>query len=122
MESKKPNLLRSFRYAFEGMYAAIKTETNWKIGLVESILVILAGLYFKISTSEWIMVIILIGVVLSAELGNSATEAIVDSFTSDQHPGAKKAKDFYAGAVVLVIIAAAIAGFMIFWPYLKQLL
>lgn len=115
----KSNLLRSFRYAFEGMYSGIKTETNWKIGIIEAIFVIIAGFYFHISRIDWIIVIILIGLVLSAELGNSATEAIVDSFTSKEHPGAKLAKDFSAAAVVIMIIAAGVVGAMIFLPYLK---
>lgn len=118
--SRKPrsNLLKSFKYAFEGIYAGLKTETNWKIGLLEALVVILAGFYFHLSRSDWIVIIILIGLVLSAELGNSATEAIVDSFTQEEHPGAKLAKDFSAGAVVIVIISAAVAGLLIFWPYL----
>lgn len=117
--AKNSNLLKSFRYAFEGIYSAIKTETNWKIGILEAILVIVAGFTLHISKSDWIIVIILIGLVLSAELGNSAIEAIVDSFTPDQHPGAKLAKDFSAGSVVIVIMTAAIVGFLVFLPYLR---
>ncbi|MDO8498544.1 MAG: diacylglycerol kinase family protein [bacterium] len=117
MESTR-KLARSFKYAFEGMYSGIKTETNWKIGLLEAFLVILAGFYFQITGTEWMIVILLIGLVLSAELGNSAVEAIVDSFTEEQHPKAKLAKDFSAGSVVIVIIASAIVGLMIFLPYL----
>ncbi len=119
MEPKKrSNLLRSFRYAFEGMYSGIKTETNWRIGIVEAVLVAAAGLYYHLPRFEWIIVIILIGLVLSAELGNSAVEAIVDSFTAERHQGAKLAKDFSAGSVVIVIITAAVVGLMIFWPHL----
>ncbi|KKR81359.1 MAG: Prokaryotic diacylglycerol kinase [Candidatus Daviesbacteria bacterium GW2011_GWA1_41_61] len=114
-------LFHSFRFAFEGMYSAIKTETNWKIGLIEAFLVILAGFYFQISRVDWMIVIILIGLVLSAELGNSAVEAIVDSFTEEVHPKAKLAKDFSAGSVVIVIIASAIVGLIIFLPYLKAM-
>lgn len=117
-KGKRSNLFKSFKYAFEGMYAALKTETNWKIGLLEALVVILASFYFHISRSDWIIIIILIGLVLSAELGNSATEAIVNSFTQDQHPGAKLAKDFSAGAVVIVIISSAVAGILVFLPYL----
>lgn len=123
METKvKPrsNIFRSFRYAFEGMYSGIKTETNWKIGLLEAIIVVLVGFYLNISRTDWIIVILLIGLVLSAELGNSAVEAIVDSFTKEEHPGAKLAKDFAAGSVVIVIITAAIVGTIIFLPYLSR--
>lgn len=117
--TKQPQkLARSFKYAFEGIYSGIKTETNWKIGLIEAFIVILAGLYFQISRWEWIIVLILIGLVLSAELGNSAVEAIVDSFMPDEHPKAKLAKDFSAGSVVIMILTAGIIGAVIFLPYL----
>lgn len=111
-------LARSFKYAFEGIYSGIKTETNWKIGLIEAFAVIIAGFVLNISRDDWIIVIILIGLVLSAELGNSAIEAIVNSFTQEHHPGAKLAKDFAAGSVVIVIITAAVVGTMVFWPYI----
>lgn len=117
--SKHPKkLAKSFKYAFEGFYAGIKTETNWKIGILQAIVVILAGVYFQISNLEWILVTILIGLILSAELGNSAVEAIVDSFMPDEHPKAKLAKDFAAGSVVIIIVASAIVGLIIFLPYL----
>lgn len=115
--NKKSNLLRSFKYAFEGIYSGIKTETNWKIGIIEAFFVLLLSFYFNISRTDWIIVIVLIGVVLYAELCNSAIEAIVNSFTSTQHPGAKLAKDFSAGSVVILIIAAAVVGLIIFAPY-----
>lgn len=123
MESKKGfNLLKSFRYAFEGMSSGIKSETNWKIGVLEAIIVIFAGIFFQISKTEWIIVILLIGVVLYAELCNSAIETIVDSFTENVHPQAKIAKDFSAGSVVILIVAAGIIGFIIFLPYIKNYL
>ena len=118
MTEHPKKLVRSFRFAFEGMYSAVKTETNWKIGLIEAVVVIAAGFYLKLSRNDWIIVALMIGLVLSAELGNSAVEAIVNSFTDEYHPGAKLAKDFSAGSVVIIIIAAAIVGILVFWPYL----
>lgn len=112
-------LLRSFRFAFEGIYSGIKTETNWIIGLIEAIIVITVSWYLNVSRADWIIIIILIGLVLYAELCNSAIEAIVDSFAPEVHPGAKLAKDFSAGSVVILILAAAVVGWIIFWPYIS---
>lgn len=117
-EKPKFNLIRSFKFAFEGIYSGSKTETNWKIGIIEAIIVVAAGFYLNISKEDWMIVIVLIGVVLYAELCNSAIEAIVDSFTPNEHPRAKLAKDLSAGSVVILIIAAAVVGLMIFLPYL----
>ncbi|MDO8610625.1 MAG: diacylglycerol kinase family protein [bacterium] len=112
-------IAKSFRFAFEGIWAGVKSETNWTIGIIEAIVVIWAGFYLNISKSDWIIVILLIGLVLYAELCNSAIEAIVDSFTPEEHPKAKLAKDFSAGSVVILIIAAAVVGTIIFWPYVS---
>jgi len=115
-------LLRSFKYAFAGLSEAVQTETNWKIGILEAIIVIAGGFYFNISKLDWILVILLIGIVLSAELCNSAIEAIVDSFVDREHPRAKIAKDFAAAQSVILIISAGIAGILIFWPYFIKII
>lgn len=112
-------IAKSFRFAFEGIWAGVKSETNWTIGIIEATVVIWAGFYLNISKSDWIIVVLLIGLVLYAELCNSAIEAIVDSFTPEEHPKAKLAKDFSAGSVVILIIAAAVVGIIIFWPYVS---
>lgn len=113
-------LTRSFKFAFGGLWAGIKSETNWTIGIAESIIVIAAGFFFQISKLDWIIIILLIGVVLYAELCNSAIELIVDSFTPEEHPKAKLAKDFSAGSVVILVIAAGIIGLIIFLPYISK--
>lgn len=118
-EKPKSNLFHSFKYGLAGLHSATKTETNWKIGLIEAVVVIFAGFYFNISRADWVWVLILIGLVLNAELTNSAIEIIVDQFTNKEHPGAKLAKDIAAGSVVIIILVAAIAGVIIFLPYFK---
>lgn len=108
----------SFKYAFEGIVAALKEEPNLKIHIGVAALVVLLGWYLNISRGEWLMLILTIGVVISVELTNTAIEAVVDSFVSETHSGAKKAKDISAGAVLVVSIMAVIIGLMVFLPYL----
>ncbi len=125
MESSKSlprKIINSFRYAFHGFSAAVKTETNWRIGIIESVVVIIGAFYLNISLLDWVLVILTIGIVLSAELCNSAIEAIVDSFVESEHPKAKIAKDFAAGQSVITVLAAAVVGIIIFWPYIQNLL
>jgi undecaprenol kinase len=108
----------SFKNAFEGLAAAVKLETNIKIHLFLAFLVVILAILLQISLSDWVKVIILIGLVISLELTNTAIEAVVDAFTSQHHEGAKLAKDISAGAVLVAAITAAIAGILIFLPYL----
>lgn len=108
----------SFKYALEGIAAAAKEEPNLKFHFIFTILVTLAGLYLNLSKTDWIIVITMIGLVITVELTNTAIEAVVDSFTDQEHPKAKLAKDISAGAVLIVSITAVMVGLLVFLPYL----
>ena len=118
MIEKSKNVITSFKYAFQGVFSAIKTERNLKIHISIMILVIIAGIFFKISKMEWIICIILFGLVISLELVNSAIETTVDIAMPEINEKAKNAKDMAAGAVLVSAIAAAIIGLIIFVPKL----
>lgn len=109
-------LIKSFKYAFEGIFTGIKKEQNMKIHMVIMILVIIFGILFKISKIEWMICIALFGLVISMELINTAIENTVDLITKEKNERAKIAKDVAAGAVLVSAIAAAIIGLMIFVP------
>ena len=122
MVNKSKNVISSFKYAFQGMFSALKTERNLKIHVTIMILVIIAGIVLKISKIEWIICIILFGLVIGGEMLNSAIETVVDIAMPDINPKAKFANDAAAGAVLVFAIASAIIGFMIFGPKLIALL
>lgn len=113
---KKKNLLKSFKYAFEGIITGIKEEKNMKIHITIMILVIIFGIILKIDKIEWIICIILFGFVISLELVNTAIENTVDLVTIEKMPKAKIAKDVAAGAVLIAAITSAIIGLIIFVP------
>jgi len=109
----------AFKYAFEGIRDAIRHEPNLKFHLFFALLVIIAGFFFQISLLDWIVVLIMIGLVITLELTNTAIEAVVDSFTEKEHPSAKYAKDIAAGAVMIVALVSVIVGLIIFLPYIQ---
>lgn len=117
----KGNLLKSFQYAFAGIWVALKSERNLYIHIFFMLMVILAGFIFKINTYEWIICIILFIVVISAEMFNTAIETTVDIAMPQQHDLAKKAKDVAAGAVLITAIGAAVIGMIIFVPKIMSL-
>ena len=100
--------------AIKGWGHALKTELNLKFDVLVAILTIVLGIVFKISINEWMICITLIGLVLSAELMNTAVETVVDMFTREKNELAGKAKDISAGAVLILAIASAIVGGIIF--------
>lgn len=111
--------IKSFKYAFQGIWSLIKEEHNFRIHLVATALVTALGFYFQVSRAEWLWLVFAIGLVLSAEAFNSAIERLVDLQEPEQNPKAGKIKDMAAGAVLLSAIAAAIIGVLIFWPYFR---
>lgn len=118
MESKKFHVL-SFKYAFEGLVAALKEEPNLKFHFLAGFLAVLIGFLLDISRQDWMIIIILIGFVIAIELTNTAIEAVVDHVIQTNHQGAKLAKDISAAAVLIAAITASIIGFLIFIPYFK---
>lgn len=111
------NRAMSFKYAIDGISTALKEEPNIQIHFLIGLLVILAGFFFNISKTDWLFIIVFTGLVIALEMTNTAIEAVVDSFTDQEHPAAKLAKDISAGAVLVVSITSAIAGIIIFLPY-----
>lgn len=119
---KIKKIANSFKYAFQGLLASFKTERNMKIHILIMILVILMGVTLKINIIEWIISIILFGMVISAELFNTVIETVVDMIVQYKDPKAKLAKDISAGAVLVLAISSAIIGLIIFIPKLFTLI
>lgn len=114
MKNKK--MINSFKNAFNGMIVSFKQERNMKIHISIMFLVILLGIIFKIKTVEWIICIICFALVIGGELFNTAIEITIDIAMPNFNEKAKKAKDISAGAVLVLAIASAIIGFIIFVP------
>lgn len=106
----------TFVYALRGWKKAVKGEKNLKIDCAIAVIVIILGILLKINTGEWIICILLIGLVLSAELMNTAIETVVDMYTRKRNVLAEKAKDIAAGSVLIIAVTAAIIGLIIFIP------
>ncbi len=119
MNYKKFSIL-SFKYAFEGLLAALKEEPNLKFHFLIAFLALLLSFIFKISKTDFLIIILVIGLVISIELTNTAIEAVVDRFVESEHPGAKLAKDISAGAVLIAAATATIIGIIIFLPYIRR--
>lgn len=109
--------IRSFKYAFQGIRILIRNEHNARIHLCATILVVIAGLFFKLTSGEWIAVLFAIGFVFSAEAVNSAIEYLADAVSPAPDPLIGHAKDLAAGAVLIAAFIAAIIGCIVFIPH-----
>ncbi len=112
--------LRSFGYAWKGIRCCIGKEQNLSFHIVAATLVVAAGFVLGITRTEWMIAVLCIGIVAAAELFNTAIEKLVDMVSPERHPMAGKVKDIAAGAVLICAVAAAIAGILLFAPYLTR--
>lgn len=113
---------RSFGYAFEGIRSLLRDEHNSRIHVFAMVCVVVCGFGLRISAMEWCVVALCCGSVLMAEAMNSAVEAIADLVSPEYHPLVKKAKDVAAAGVLMMAIATATAGLIIFLPKIFELI
>ncbi len=111
----------SVGYALKGLKIGFKEESNFQIQVTLGIIAVLLGAYFHISSVEWLFVIGASGLVLSAELLNTALEELCDMLKTTHDPHVAKIKDLAAGAVLAASASALCIGIIIFLPKLLSL-
>jgi undecaprenol kinase len=116
-------LLKSFAYAFRGIYITFKTERNFKIHLVGLVITVAMGIYLGLSIEKWGLIIFSAGFVLVAELFNTAVERLGDEAAGGKlNHIVRDSKDIAAGAVLLSTITALIIGIIVlFIPFIQKM-
>ena len=112
------SLLWSFDYAIRGIVYAIRTQRNMRLHMIAAASVIVLALMLRVSGLELIALLFAIGLVLVAELVNTAVEAAVDLAVETFDPLAAVAKDVAAGAVLVAAITAVAVGYVVFFARL----
>ena len=110
--------IRSIRIALEGVKQVLLTQQNAKIHAGFSIAVILLGLLLDISRWEWMVLVIVMGLVWSAEIFNTAIELITDMISPEEDPLIKVIKDISAGGVLIAAFISILVGLLLFGPLL----
>lgn len=115
-EFKNPTFFNAMKNAIRGCSLAIKNERNIKIQIVAAIIATIMGFMFRISSVEWLVLVLTIFFVIVTECLNTAIEKTVDMITNKYSESAKNVKDISAGAVLFSAIASVIVGLIIFLP------
>jgi undecaprenol kinase len=111
---KNKNWHESFRNAVSGIRKTIINEKNFRVQIFLGIIAVIACIIFRVEAWQFVMVAVAIFFVLSAELVNTAIEALTDlSCKGKIDPLAKTAKDAAAGAVLLASVFAVIVGIVV---------
>lgn len=115
------NRFRSFRFALNGLFYFFKTQHNGWIQGTIGLTSILLGLVLNINLIEWTLLMIVIGMVITAEILNTAIELLTDIVSPEFDEKAGRVKDIAAGAVLFSSLISVAAGIMIFVPKIAVL-
>lgn len=112
--------MKKFKVALSGIYQAFKTETSLKVHFGSALTVCAGGFFFKLSNTDWCIIVIAILLVIAAELFNTAIEKLCDIIEPDHNYKIGLIKDISAGAVLVITIGAIVVGIIIFTPYITN--
>jgi undecaprenol kinase len=112
---KNQPITRRFRFAFQGLAAAWRTERNFRIQLIALLGVVAVLLIVKVEPVWWALVLATSGGVLTAELLNTAMEHLADHLHPETHPQIQIVKDCAAAAVLVTATAAVAVGVALFF-------
>ena len=108
--------VKSVGYAFKGAVLLLKTEASVKVQFAIALIITAAGFFFNISSTEWIIQLLAIGLVMSMEGINTAVEEIANFIHPEHHKKIGFIKDIAAGAVFFASFFAIIIGLIIYLP------
>ncbi len=106
----------SFRHAYDGLSWAIRTQPNYRVHLIVSLFVVLAGIFFNVSRQEWAILVLTISMGLVIETLNTAIEAVSDAITHEWKEEIKIAKDVSAAAMLTYAVGALCVALLLFVP------
>ena len=111
-------LLKSFGYAFAGIFRTLRTERNMRIHLVVSAYMygyLLIYDFFEVSRTGFAVLFLANALVMMGEMINTALENVVDLVEQKKNDYCKVAKDAAAGAVLIGAIFSVLVGIALLW-------
>ncbi|MFY8126880.1 MAG: diacylglycerol kinase family protein [Chitinophagaceae bacterium] len=109
-------ILKSIYHAYCGIKYTLLHEKNFVLEMLAAAIVIIGAIVFKSSVTEWLAIVLCIGIVLSLEIVNTAIEKLCNYLSLDFHPSIKIIKDVSAGAVLLFCLVSLVIACIIFLP------
>jgi diacylglycerol kinase len=109
-----------FRDALRGLKLGIRGQSSFFVHFFFTALVIVAAVVLGCKLEQWCLLLLCIGVVLTAELFNSAIEALFRGLDESGRRRAWPALDIAAGAVLLASVIASIVGCLVFGMQLRH--
>jgi diacylglycerol kinase len=116
MPMKNQSLRRRAGFALHGIYHAWRAEASFRLQTVVAAGVVLMLMWCRPAMVWWALLLMNCGLVLAAELFNTALEHALDHLHPEQHAAIAVAKDCAAGAVLLL----SLTGVCVFMAFLAS--
>ena len=113
--------LASYVYAVRGIVFAFRYENNMIVHLAAAIAVVVVNSLLKVTQTEWLITLILIGLAWMAEIFNTAIEKLADRVTTERDTLIAEVKDLASGAVLVICFFAVVCAAVIYLPYVFDL-
>jgi undecaprenol kinase/diacylglycerol kinase (ATP) len=113
---KNKNFFEALNQSIKGIQYVLKNERNIRIQILFAIIAIIFGIIFKLSGTEFMILFFTIGLVIFAEIMNSAIEFVFDLYSEEYNEKIKIGKNIASGAVLSVAVISIIIGSILFIP------
>lgn len=113
--------IKSANFAIEGILHAARTQRHLRYHFYSAAAVLLVSYIFGVSRTEFMIISLSVIAVLLSEMFNTAIEAIVDIISPNHSEKARIVKDIAAGAVLVTVFGAAVVGYIVLSPYIRDI-
>lgn len=106
-------------HACRGLLFAFRSQRNFRIHLLITVVVLGAAVWLRFSRAEMILTILTVTLVILGELLNTSIEFVLNLLEVRHHPVVRTAKDIAAGGVFLTVAGSVLIGLLLFGPHLS---
>ena len=110
-----------FADAFRGLKWGVRGHSSFAVHFFFTAVVLLAAALLRCNVEDWCLLLLAVGLVLTAELFNSAVETLFRGLDHDTRERAWRCLDIAAAAVLLASFVAVIIGLLVFGRCLLSL-
>jgi len=111
---------KSFVYAIRGIKDVWREEQNFRFHIVTAFLIVILAILLKVKRGDFVILLILIGLVLILELVNTIFERLIDILKPRIHEYSKEIKNIASATVLLAALLSVLVGVFIFFPYFVE--
>ena len=103
------HLMLATRFSFQGLRSAWRYEESFRQEALIALIGLPIAVWLARDTVDFVLLALPLLLLMGAELGNSAIEAVVDRISEDHHELSGRAKDLGSAMVFMAILTVAVS-------------